>query len=54
MEPNSIAGHANIIRKKGKIDEKSVRIVCFMLNEIPHKMNDWQYNDNNCNNMISI
>ena len=53
MEPNIIAGHANII-KKGKIDEKIVCIVCFMLNDIPQKMNDWQYNDNNCTNMIAI
>ena len=41
-------------KKEGKIDEKIVCIVCFMLNEIPHKMNDWQYNDNNCTNMIAI
>ena len=41
-------------KKEGKIDEKIVRIVCFMLNEIPRKKNDWQYNDNNCTNMIAI
>ena len=41
-------------KKEGKIDEKIVLIVCFMLNGIPHKMNDWQYNDNNCTNMIAI
>ena len=41
-------------KKKGIIDEKIARIVCFMHNEIPRKMNDWQYNENNCTNMIAI
>ena len=53
MKPNIIAGYANIIRMK----EKSMRklyVLFFMLNEIPHKMNDWQYNDKNCTNMIAI
>ena len=53
MEPNIIAGHANIIRKKAKSIENCTYCF-FMLNEIPHKMNDWQYNDNNCTNMIAI
>ena len=41
-------------KKKGEIDEKIVRIVYFMLNEIRHKINGWQYNDNNCTNMIAV